>query len=372
MSKDYYKTLGVEKNASQDEIKKIFRQKAHQYHPDKAGGNEAKFKEINEAYQVLGDTNKRAQYDQYGSTFEQARAGGGFSGFEGFRDFSGFTNGFNIDMDDLGDMFGGLGDIFGFSNTRSRRGARARRGNDIQVTLTIEFNEAVFGTEKEIGLRKNVQCQRCNGSGAEPGTTAETCKTCGGHGQVIKVQRTIFGNVQVQLTCSDCTGEGKTLKQKCSDCRGSGIVNEIVNLKVKVPAGIDNGETIRLTGQGEAVSRGGQAGDLYLEIRVNQDPRFQRQDYNILSQAEINFTQAALGAKIDVVTVDGTVTLKIPKGTQSGSEFILRGKGIPRLRGRGPFGSAQGKRGDHLVEVIVKTPTNLSRKQKDLLRDLGS
>jgi len=371
MSKDYYKTLGVAKNASQDEIKKAFRQKAHQHHPDKAGGNEAKFKEINEAYQVLGDTNKRSQYDQYGSTFEQARAGGGFSGFEGFRDFSGFTNGFNVNMDDLGDMFGGLGDIFGFSNTRSRRGTRTKRGNDIQVTLTIEFNEAVFGTEKEISLKKNVQCHRCSGSGAEPGTTAETCKTCGGHGQVTKVQRTIFGNIQVQMTCSDCAGEGKTLKQNCADCRGSGIINEIVSLKVKIPAGIDDSETIRLSGQGEAGGKGGPAGDLYLKIKVNTDYRFERQDYNILSQVEISFTQAALGAKIDVETVDGPVVLKIPEGTQSSKVFVLRGKGIPRLRGQGYFGSAQGKRGDHLVEVKVKTPTYLTKKQKELLKDLG-
>jgi len=363
MSKDYYKILGVEKNANQDEIKKAFRQKAHQFHPDKAGGDEAKFKELNEAYQVLGDQKKRSQYDQFGSTFEQARAGGGFSGFEGFRDFSGFTNGFNINMDDLGDMFGGLGDIFGFSNARGKRRTRAHRGNDIQIFLTIEFKEAVFGTEKEISLKKNVSCHRCEGSGAEPGTRPETCKTCGGSGRVIKNQRTIFGNIQVQSTCPECGSEGKTYKQKCSQCHGSCILNEVVNLKVKIPAGIDNGETIRLSGQGEAGASGGPTGDLYLRIRVNPDKRFERQDYNILSYTEISFTQAALGAKIDLETVDGTVTLKIPEGTQSGRVFMLKGKGIPKLRGRG--------RGDHLVEVKVKTPTNLTKKQKDVLKDLG-
>jgi len=373
MSKDYYNILGVNKNASSDEIKKAFREKAHKFHPDKQGGNEAKFKEINESYQVLGDAQKRSQYDQFGSAFEQARSSGGFGGFDDFRDFSGFTNGFNVNMDDLGDIFGGLGDIFGFTSGRSsgQRTRRARRGSDIQVILTIDFAEAVFGAEKEISLKKLVRCGKCQGNGMEPGTQVETCKICRGSGRITTVQRTIFGNMQVQMPCTACAGEGKIVTHKCSACHGNGTVQEITNLKIKIPAGIDNNETIRLTGQGEAGQKGGQAGDLYLKVRVNSDRRFERDGFNIKSKAEINFSQAALGDRIDVETVDGLVSLRIPDGTQSGKVFILRGKGVPHLSGRGYFGNAQGKRGDHLVEVIVKTPTNLSRKQKELLKELG-
>jgi len=363
MGKDYYNILGVNKNSSADEIKKAFREKAHKFHPDKQGGDEAKFKELNEAYQVLGDQNKRSQYDQYGQTFEQARGQGGFSGFDGFRDFSGATNGFNINMDDLGDIFGGLGDVFGFGGGQSSRSRSQRRGRDIQVLLTIDFSEAVFGAEKEIGLKKTVKCSKCQGDGKEPGTEVVACKTCGGKGRVIRVQRTILGNMQVQATCEDCGGEGKIFKEKCSACRGAGLVQQIVNLKIKIPAGIDNNETIRLSGQGEAASKGAQAGDLYLKIRVNPDRRFERDGFNIKTRAEINFSQAALGDKIEVSTVDGPIELKIPDGTQSGKVFILRGKGVPYLNGRG--------RGNHLVEVIVKTPTGLNRKQKELLKEAG-
>ncbi len=368
MSKDYYNILGVNKNASQEEIKKAFRQKAHQFHPDKKGGDEAKFKEINEAYQVLGDAKKRAQYDQFGSAFEQAQGRGGFSGFDGFRDFSGFANGFSqgqggfrVDMDDLGDIFGGLGDIFGFGG--GRRKTRARRGNDLEVALTIDFSEAVFGTGKEIRLKKKTVCPHCRGNGAEPGSKIETCKTCGGSGQVARVQRTILGNMQVQMTCSACGGEGKTYAQKCLHCSGSGIGQEVAAIKVKIPAGIDNGESIRLSGQGEAGEKGAAAGDLYLRIRVKPDKRFERDGYDIKSAAEINFTQAALGDKIEIETVYGPVKLKIPEGTQSGTVFKLRDKGISRLQGRG--------KGDQLVTVLVKTPRNLSRQQKKALEDLG-
>ena len=251
MGKDYYNILGVGKGASQDEIKRAFRKKAHECHPDKKGGDEAKFKEVNEAYQVLGDAKKRAQYDQFGSTFEQAQARGGFSGFDGFRDFSGFTNGFSqggqggihINMDDLGDMFSGIGDIFGFSQGGQSRGGRgrqtrARRGSDIQVALAIDFMEAVNGAQKEIGLQKAVKCDKCQGNGAEPGTKIETCKTCNGSGSETRAQRTIFGNMQVQTTCSACQGEGKAYAKKCSKCGGNGLVRETVNLKIKIPAGI--------------------------------------------------------------------------------------------------------------------------------------
>lgn len=363
MSKDYYQILGVNKNASQDEIKKAFRKLAHQHHPDKKSGDEAKFKEINEAYQALSDSKKRAQYDQFGSDFEQARGYGGSSGFEGF---SGFNGGFNINMDDLGDIFSDLGDAFGFSSRSGggrARGRQAKSGRDIQVALTIDFIEAVFGVEKEISLKKAVECAKCKGEGKEPGAAIENCKTCGGSGRVIKVQRTIFGNMQAQTTCHNCGGEGKFFKEKCSACDGIGVVNKIVNFKVKIPAGINNNETIRLSGLGEAGANKGQAGDLYLKIRISPDHRFERDGVNIKSWVKISFSQAALGDKIEVATVDGLVDLKIPEGTQTNKVFILRDKGVPYLNRHG--------RGDHLVEVIVKTPTNLTRKQKELLKELG-
>lgn len=367
MAKDYYNILGVNKNASPDDIKKAFRKLAHEHHPDKKSGDEAKFKELNEAYQVLSDPKKRTQYDQFGSDFEQARAGGG----QGSGGFSDFASGFSVNMDDLGDIFGGLGDVFGFSGQGGSGRRQSKRGHDIQVLLAINFSEAIFGVEKEISLKKTVKCSKCRGEGREPNTEAVNCKTCGGHGLVIKVQRTILGNMQVQMTCEACRGEGKIFKEKCSACRGAGLAQQIVNLKIKIPAGIDNNETIRLSGQGEAAPKGNPAGDLYLKIRVNPDRRFERDGVNIKSRAEISFSQAALGGKIEVATVDGPVDLKIPEGTQSGKIFILRGKGAPYLNSRGPFGGSQNRRGDHLVEVIAKTPTSLSRKQKELLKELG-
>lgn len=359
MNKDYYKILGVEKSASQDEIKKAFRKKAHEYHPDKATGDEAKFKEANEAYQVLGDAQKRAQYDQFGSNFQNGQAGGAYGGFGGF---GGFQNGgVNINMDDLGDLFGGFGDMFGFGGGASRQKS-SRRGHDIQTTLVVSFDEAVHGAEKEISLRRKVRCDQCGGNGAEPGTKVDTCSRCHGTGKVTQVQRTILGNIQVQSVCPDCDGEGQTFSQKCKKCSGSGVHEETSHLKIKIPAGVDDGETIRLSGQGEAGIKGAGAGDLYLKISVRDDKRFERDGYDIYTQAKISFTQAALGDKISIETVDGSVTLKIPSGTQSGTSFKLRGKGVTRLRGGG--------RGDHFVKVQIKTPTSLSRKQKELLREL--
>jgi len=361
MSKDYYNILGVGKDASQDEIKKVFRKKAHECHPDKKGGDEAKFKEVNEAYQVLGNEKKRAQYDQFGSVFEHAQSGGGFQGFNGFRDFSGFANGFNVEYEDLGDVFSGLGDIFGFGG--AKRTARKRRGSDMQTILTIDFNEAVFGAEKEINLRKKVKCDHCKGNLAEPGTKIETCKVCGGRGRVNKVQRTILGNIQVQAVCDNCAGEGKVYAKKCTKCAGTGAVMETVNLKVKIPAGINNNETIRLSGQGEAGEKGAGDGDLYIKILLKPDSRFERIGYDIKTKIEISFTQAVLGDKINIETVDGLVKLKIPAGTQSGTVFKLRGKGVVKLQESG--------KGDHYVEATIKTPTSLNRKQKEQLKDLN-
>jgi len=358
MAKDYYEILGVPKTATADEIKTAFRKKAHEYHPDKKGGDEAKFKEINEANQVLGNEQKRQQYDQFGSSFQNGQAGGG-QGYGGFG--GGFSGGIN--MDDLGDIFGGMnmGDIFGGGGRSSS--SRRTRGEDLEMIMNVDFMDAVFGTEKEISYRRILTCDKCKGEGAEPGTRIETCKTCGGRGRVMRVQRTILGNMQMEVACSDCHGEGKIFSQKCSKCAGEGIVRDQVKIKVKVPAGIDNGETIRLTGHGDAGRKGAGSGDLFLHIKVTPSKKFARDGYDIRTMEEINIKQAILGDKIEVETVDGPLKLKIPAGTQSGTVFRLKENGIPELHGRG--------RGDHLVEVIVNTPKNLSKKDQKLIEDLS-
>lgn len=361
MSKDYYDILGVSKGANPDEIKSAFRKKAHEHHPDK-GGNAEKFKELNEAYQVLGNAEKRKKYDQFGSAAFNQGGTGGWSGY-GDQGFSGFQNGgFNVDFEDLGDMFGGFGDIFGFGGDRG--GAkRQTRGRDLEMSLHLDFLEAVFGTEKEISFSKNTVCNRCQGNGAEPGTKIETCKTCNGSGRVSRLQRTILGNIQTQTTCTACGGEGKTYNQKCSKCTGNGVHHEAVKLKVRIPAGIADGESIRLNSQGEAGQKGAPAGDLYLRIKLNPHKKFVRAGYDVRTEEVINIKQAVLGGKIEVLTVHGSLQLKIPEGTQSGTVFKLKEKGVPRLHNRGT--------GDHFVKVIVKIPTGLNKKQKQLLEELG-
>lgn len=361
MAKDYYEILGVSKNASPEEIKQAFRKLAHEHHPDKKGGDEKKFKEINEAYQVLSNPEKRQQYDQYGQTFEQAQSQGGFGGFNGFRDFSGFADAFRnggngnsqFDFGDLGDIFG---DIFGSRTaTRTRRHAR---GSDLELEIQVSFRESVFGAEKEVSLTKNSTCEKCRGSGAEPNTKVIQCKTCHGKGTVVKSMG--FG-IGFSTTCHECQGVGERYEKNCSQCRGTGMTREKKTLLVKIPAGIQDGQSIQLRGQGEAGPRGGRAGDLYIHVRVEDDSIFTREENNILSEVEITFPQAALGTKIMVETIDGKGELKVPEGTQSETVFRLRGKGVPHLEGRG--------RGDHLVKVIVKTPARLSRRQKKLLEE---
>ncbi|MCX6792860.1 MAG: molecular chaperone DnaJ [Candidatus Falkowbacteria bacterium] len=356
MSKDYYDILDVSKTASEEEIKKAFRKKAHQHHPDKDGGDEAKFKEINEAYQVLGNKDKRSQYDRFGSAYSNQAGGQGASGFGGFDGFSGQ----GINMDDLSEMFGGFGDIFGFGGGQNRR-SHSTRGSDVQVNVSIPFMESVFGVEKEIKFYKTSTCKDCTGTGAEKGSDVETCKNCHGSGMVMKIQRTILGAMQMQTPCSDCQGEGRIITKPCKHCHGTGLFKDDVTMTVKIPAGISDGEMIRLTGQGEAGTKGGGTGDLYIKVSVNNDNRFTRKGDDIVSQATIGFPDAALGTKIDINTVDGLVSLKIPEGTQSGKIFILKSRGVPHLRSNG--------RGNHLVEVIVKTPTDLSKKQKQLLEE---
>jgi len=366
MSKDYYNILGVTKSASKDEIKKVFREKAHLYHPDKPGGDEKKFKEINEAYQVLGNDEKRSQYDQFGATFDQQ---GGFGGGMGWEDFmraarqgGGTYSNVDFDMGDLGDILGDLfGGGYGFGGTTRRR-KTTTRGRDIEVDLNLDFKEAVFGADKTIELYKLTTCDHCHGNGAEPGTKIYECKACQGQGQVRKVQRTILGHIQTVGACPECEGEGKKPEKVCTKCGGSGRIKQKADIAVKIPAGIDNGMSLKMAGLGEAGIKGGKAGDLYIHIYVKPDSYFKREENNILSAIEIPFSLASLGGKLSVKTIDGEVDLKIPAGTQSGKVFILRGKGVPHFQHYG--------KGDQLVTVNIKTPEHLSKKQKELLEEL--
>ncbi len=363
MPKDYYELLGVSKSASADEIKTAFRKQAHQHHPDK-GGDAEKFKELNEAYQVLGNAEKRQRYDQFGAAaFSQGggnNAGGGFGGFGG-QGFGGQGFG-NMDFEDLGDIFGGFGDIFGFGGGRQTQ-KKQTRGRDMEMALSLDFMDAAFGLEKEISFSKNTTCDRCHGDGAEPGAKVETCKTCNGSGRVTRIQRTILGNIQAQATCSTCDGEGKIYSQKCTKCSGSGVHRENVKITVRIPAGINNGESIRLSGQAEAGEKGAPAGDLYLRIKLQPHKKFVRDAYDIKTEEKITIKQAILGDKVDVETIHGVVKLKIPEGTQSGTIFKLKEKGIAKLHNRGI--------GDQYIKIIVKIPSSVTKKQKQLLEELG-
>ncbi|MEK7636889.1 MAG: molecular chaperone DnaJ [Patescibacteria group bacterium] len=362
MAANYYDLLGVNKSASTEEIKKAFRAKAHQFHPDKSNGDAAKFKEINEAYQVLNDAEKRRQYDQFGQTYDQARRQGGSPAGAGagpFGDFSqpgGFTG--NVDFGDLGDIFG---DMFGFGGGSRRRGDPSR-GSDIQATIHIPFKTAAFGGEETIQLRHRVACSRCHGQGAEPGTSAETCHACKGSGQVRTVQQTILGAIQSVQTCPTCQGEGTTVKTKCTTCHGQGRQEQTDTITVKIPSGIADGQSIKLSGKGEAGMRGMPAGDLFLEVDVAKDSIFTRDDDDVLTTVNVPLTIAGLGGTVSVETLDGRVTLKIPAGTPSGKVLVLKSKGIPHLRGRG--------RGDQRVTAEVVIPKNLSARAKRLLKEL--
>ena len=351
--------LGIDKSASPEEVKAAFRRLAHKYHPDKPGGDEAKFKEINEAYQVLGKPEKRSQYDQFGESFDQQ---GGFGGGMNWSDFMsqarGGGGGMNFNGMDMGDIFG---DMFGFGGGRGRK---RNRGEDIQVDFVLDFRDAVFGIKKEINLYKKVKCDHCNGNLAEPGTKINTCKTCDGKGQVTRVQQTMLGAFQTNSTCTDCRGEGKKAETPCSKCSGRGAVKAEEMIEVDVPAGIEDGATIRFTGKGNVADGGGTPGDLYVLIRVKQDKKFERRGNHIYVHEDISFAQAALGDKIDVTTLDGEVSLKIPAGTQSGSKFRLKGKGVPFMR--------SASRGDMYVVIDVVVPKKLSRQQKKLLEEFDA
>lgn len=359
MAQDLYQTLGVSRSASADEIKRAYRKLAHQYHPDKGVGNEEKFKEVSEAYQVLSDSQRRSQYDQFGTASNQARGQGGAGGFnaQGF-DFSDFAQGFGgMDFDDPMDIFS---NIFGGGRAR---GGRRHRGVDLEMRLKISFDEAVFGVEKEINLEKVNTCEVCKGSGAAEGSKVHTCPKCHGQGQIRITRQTILGAMQTASTCDRCDGTGKVPERACSNCKGSGQKRGNKTIKVKIPAGIENGQRIRVTGEGEAGYRGSTFGDLYLNLEVDNKPGFKREGSTVYTEAPISFYQAALGATIKVATVDGEVSVKIPAGTQSGKVFRLKGHGVPILNGSG--------KGDHMLTVRVVTPTKLNKKEKDLFKKLA-
>lgn len=342
---DYYDILGVSRNASQEEIKKAFRRLAMQYHPDrnKDPGAEDRFKEINEAYEVLSDPEKRAAYDRWGhagpNPFERA--------FEGFG-------------------FGGFGDIFDafFGGATAARRRSPQRGADLRVGLTLTFEEAVFGTEKEIEVTRTELCTICGGSGAEPGSQPQRCPTCGGSGEVRRAQQSIFGQFVHVTVCDRCRGEGRVITTPCQHCRGSGRERRTRKLLITIPAGVDTGAQIRLSGEGEAGVYGGSPGNLYVAITVQPHPYFQREGDNIVLDLHLNVAQAALGTDLEVPTLEGPQLLHIPAGTQSGQVITLRGKGIPHVRGGG--------RGDMLVRVYVQIPTNLTAEQKRLFRELAA
>jgi molecular chaperone DnaJ len=355
MSKrDYYEVLGVAKGASADEIKKAFRRKAVELHPDKQGGDEAKFKEVNEAYEVLKDQSKRQRYDQFGHAGVGGASNGGGNPFGGY---GGEWSGQNVNFD-FGDL--GLGDIFGsfFGGGAPRGEARQARGNDVETRIEISFEQAVFGTEVDLKLNLDDICSHCKSTTVEPGHELKTCETCKGSGQVVTAVRTIFGNIQQATLCPDCKGRGKIPEKVCSVCHGKGTERKTQTVQLKVPAGIDDGATIRLREHGEAVANGPK-GDLYVHIRVKAHKRFTREGDLILSEEHVAMVDAALGTEIEVDTVDGPVRMKIPAGTQSGSDFKLSGHGVPHLRNK--------SRGAHIVTVVVDTPTKLTRDQQDLL-----
>ena len=346
--RDYYEVLGVPKNASDADIKKAFRTLAKKYHPDMHPGDkecEEKFKEAQEAYAVLSDAEKRKQYDQFGHAAFDGTGGAGAGGF----DFSGM---------DMGDIFG---DFFGGGGSRRRANDGPMKGANLRTSVRITFEEAVFGCEKEIEMVLKDECATCHGTGAKPGTSPETCGKCGGKGKVVFSQQSFFGTVQNVQTCPECNGSGKVVKEKCPDCRGTGYIARKRKIQVTIPAGIDNGQSVRIREKGEPGINGGPRGDLLVEVVVSRHPVFQRQDMNIYSTAPITFAQAALGGEIRINTVDGDVLYEVKPGTQTDTKIRLKGKGVPSLRNKEV-------RGDQYVTLVVQTPTGLSGEAKEALR----
>lgn len=355
--RDYYEVLGVDRGADDATLKKAYRKLAKKYHPDMNPGDkdaEQKFKEATEAYGILSDPEKRKAYDQFGhAAFENGGAGGagGFGGFGGF-DFNG---------GDMGDIFGDIfGDLFGGGRSR-RTNNGPMKGANLRAVVHITFQEAVFGCEKELELTLKDTCKTCNGTGAKPGTSPETCSKCNGTGQVVYTQQSMFGMVRNVQTCPECNGTGKVIKEKCTDCRGTGFTSSRKKIQVSIPAGIDDGQSIRIREKGEPGTNGGPRGDLLVEIQVARHPIFQRQDMNIFSTAPITYAQAALGGTIRINTVDGDVEYEVKPGTQTDTKIRLKGKGVPSLRNKNV-------RGDHYVTLVVQVPTKLSESAKEALR----
>lgn len=353
--RDYYEVLGIDRGADDATIKKAYRKLAKKYHPDMNPGDkeaEKRFKEASEAYAVLSDSQKRAQYDQFGhAAFEQGGGGaGGFGGFGGF-DFGG----------DMGDIFGDIfGDLFG-GGGRRRANNGPMKGANLRASVRITFQEAVFGCEKQLDLNLKEECTTCHGTGAKPGTSPETCPKCGGKGQVVYTQQSLFGTVQNVRTCPECSGSGKIVKEKCTGCGGSGYTTSKKKIEVTIPAGIDDGQSIRIREKGEPGTNGGPRGDLMVEVHVQRHPIFQRQDMNIFSTAPISFAQAALGGDVSISTVDGDVTYTVKPGTQTDTRVRLKGRGVPSLRNKSV-------RGDHYVTLVVQVPTRLNEEAKEALR----
>ncbi len=357
--RDYYEVLGVPKNADEAALKKAYRVLAKKYHPDSNPGDaeaERKFKEASEAYSVLSDPEKRRKYDQFGHAAFEGGAGGGAGGFGGF-DFNGA---------DMGDIFGDIfGDFFGGGRSRGSQYNGPMRGANVRAAVRISFEEAVFGCEKEIEINYKEECSTCHGTGAKPGTSPETCRKCGGKGKIIYTQQSIFGQVQNVQTCPDCGGKGKVIKEKCSDCYGTGYITRKKKFKVTIPAGIDNGQSVRCAGGGEPGANGGERGDLLVEAVVSQHPVFKRQDVNIFSTVPISFATAALGGPIRIKTVDGEVEYEVKAGTQTDTRIRLKGKGVPSLRNRN-------LRGDHYVTLVVQVPERLTEAQREALKNFDA
>ena len=353
MNKDFYEILGVEKKASKEEIKKAFHKLAHKHHPDKNGGDDKKFKKVNEAYQTLSDDSKRAQYDQFGPSYAQGFGGqshaGQGGGFEDF-DFSQFTQGGGFDMGDIfGEMFGG-----------GARSARNRRGADLQTSISLDFKESIFGVEKEIRVTKPSTCTTCHGDGAEPGTKLHTCDQCNGQGVVKNIQRTILGSIATTQICSKCDGSGKIPDKACHTCKGKGIVHEARTIKISVPAGIQNGETLRLQNMGEAM-KGAKSGDLYVRITVTSHKTITRVGSDLYLTLSIKLTDALLGAQYAVETLDGSMPVTVPAGTKIGDTVVLKHHGVP---------TSSSKRGNFIIKLNISLPEKLSKKAKDIIEEL--
>ncbi|MDE7231632.1 MAG: molecular chaperone DnaJ, partial [Lachnospiraceae bacterium] len=355
--RDYYEVLGVEKSADDAAIKKAYRVLAKKYHPDMNPGDaeaEKKFKEASEAYAVLSDPEKRRQYDQYGhAAFDGAGGAGGFGGFD-------------FNSADFGDIFGDIfGDLFGSGRRSGGRSNGPMKGANLRTSVRISFEEAVFGVDKEIELTLKDECTSCHGTGAKPGTSPETCTKCGGKGQVVFTQQSFFGTVRNVQTCPDCHGTGKVIKDKCPDCRGTGYIANKKKIQVSIPAGIDNGQCVRIRDKGEPGTNGGPRGDLLVEVVVGRHPIFQRQDENIYSTVPMSFAVAALGGEIVIDTVDGRVIYEVKAGTQTDTKVRLKGKGVPSLRNKDV-------RGDHYVTLVVQVPDKLSHEAKELLKQFDA